>query len=124
MSDLLQTGLAWLAGKLKTYVSQTVVYWRGTASVSLAATFGRSEAERIDESGVGVRVESRDFIVAAADLVLDGATTTPRRGDAIVVTEGAVQRRYEVMTLGDSHYRPCDPFGKQIRIHTKLVLTT
>jgi hypothetical protein len=123
MSNLMQTGQAWLAGQLKAHVSTPVVYDRGGQTVTLDATFGRTDAERVDENGVGIREEIVDFLVTAADLVIDGAAVLPKRGDAIRYTDGAVEKTYEVMTVGEGHYRPADPFGTMLRIHTKLILT-
>lgn len=123
MANLLQTGQAWLAGKLKAHAATSVVYDRGGQTVALEATFGRTDAERVDENGIGIRAEITDFIITAADLVIGGATTLPKRGDLIRHTAGGVEKTYEVMTVGDGHYRPSDPFGTMLRIHTKLTLT-
>ena len=124
MSDLMKTGLAWLADQQKAHVSTLVEYRRGPdVLANLAATFGRSQAERLGDEGFSTRSEFVDFIITAADLVLNGQAFLPARGDVIAWTESGVEQRYEVASIGDSHYRPCDPFGQRLRIHTQKILT-
>lgn len=118
MSDLLERGAAFLAAKQKSHASREVVYQRDTATVTVRATIGRTEFAV--ESGMSVveAWESRDFLIAAADLVLDGAATLPERGDRIV--EGVYA--YAVLApAGQPHFRFSDLYRKVLRIHTKLV---
>ncbi len=118
--DLLKTGSDWLADQLKTHAATTVTYWRGTESVELAATIGRSEWEVETADGVVEKIESRDFLCHAADLALAGAPVTPEPGDLIRETDGAVTRVYEVLApAGAPAWRYSDPYRKLIRVHTK-----
>jgi hypothetical protein len=125
MSDLLEAGMAWLASQLKTHVSRLVIYQRDDAQVAIQATVGRTLLKLDDgEGGVVLQWTDRDFLISAADLVLGGSLTLPQRGDRIRETLGAVTRVYEVMAPGDEPpWRHSDPYGKVLRIHTKLVLT-
>lgn len=122
MTNLLQIGTSWLADQMKTHASIDVTYERGAEQVSVKATVGKTEFELDDGSGVIVRVQSRDYLIQAADLVLGGVETLPAAGDLIRETQGAKTFVYEVMTPGDEpHYRYSDPFRKLLRIHTKHV---
>ncbi len=125
MSDLLEAGMAWLASQLKAHVSRLVVYQRDDAQVAVQATVGRTLLKLDDgEGGVVLQWTDRDFLISAADLVLGGLPTLPQPADRIRETLGAVTRVYEVMAPGDEPpWRYSDPYGKVLRIHTKLVLT-
>lgn len=119
MADLLQTGAAWLAGKLSASAGQEVSYRRASASVTVNATLGSTLLQLGDDQG-GVRMErtDRDFIITAADLVLSGAATLPEKGDTIL-HDG---RTYEVLAPGDEPvWRWSDPHRTLLRIHTKLI---
>ncbi len=69
-----------------------------------------------------VRIQSRDFLIHTADLVLTGTQTLPIAGDLIREIQDASTFVYEVMAPGNEpHYRYSDPFRKLLRIHTKHV---
>ena len=124
MSNLLQIGASWLADQMKTHASIDVTYERGAEQVPVKATVGKTEFELDDGSGVVVRVQSRDFLIHAADLVLGGVETLPVAGDVIRETQGAKTFVYEVMAPGkEPHWRYSDPYRKSLRIHTKHVST-
>lgn len=120
--DLLQTGSDWLSDRLQQYASRPVTYQRGIDSASLNATIGRTEFELTGDDGIIVRIESRDFLFPAADLVLAGETVLPERGDQIHETDAGGTFTYEVMAPGDEPpWRYSDPYRKLLRVHTKLV---
>lgn len=120
--DLLEHGAAWLEDQRTRHLSRTVTYLRGTDSVDLPATIGRTEFEQADEYGVVHRTESRDFLVLAADLVLAGKATLPQAGDRIRETAGDQIFIYEVMAPGgEPPWRYSDPYRRTLRIHTKFI---
>jgi len=122
VTDLLQVGSDWLGTMRKAHLSRTVVYQRGDDSVEVLATVGRTVFETADAYGVVEHSESRDFLVAAADLVLDGTVTLPQRGDKILETQDGKTFVYEVMAPGrEPHYRFSDAYRRTLRIHTKQV---
>jgi len=124
MGDLLQDGLDWLEEQRKEHLTRAVTYRRGASSVQVAAMVGATRFEVDDGYGLVVEQEMRDYIIAAADLVLDGEQMLPERGDEILEERDGVTYVYEVMELGaQQHYRFCDPAGKTLRIHTKHVET-
>jgi hypothetical protein len=74
--------------------------------------------------GLVEAVERRDYLIRAADLVLDGALTTPAVGDRIAEIVGGRVEVYAVMGAGsEKHFRPSDPDALALRIHTAHVDT-
>lgn len=129
MSNLLQTGLSWLADQAAAYASETVTYSRdGVGSVTLSAVLG-SQLLRVSDGRGNTKVEraDRDFIIVAADLVLGGQVTLPQRGDQIYLTLGGVIERFDVMPVGsEAAWRYSDAHKLRLRVHTKsmgVVLT-
>ena len=125
VSDLFERGAAWLADQLKTHASVAVIYQRDAEQVAVRATVGRTLLKLDDgEGGVVLVWTDRDFLISAADLILGGSPILPQRGDRIRETLGTVTRVYEVMAPGDEPpWRHSDPYGRVLRIHTKLVKT-
>jgi hypothetical protein len=122
VADLLQQGAAWLEGMRHKHASRPVTYQRGEQSIALAATVGRSMFQVVAADGLVEQVERRDYLVRAADLVLGGAVVVPQVGDRIRETVGGKVQVYEVMGAGqEKHFRPSDPDGLTLRIHTAHV---
>ena len=122
--DLLEQGSSWLENKRHEHMTRPVLYRRGTDSVELAATIGRTVFDQTDEYGTTHRTELRDFLVLANDLVLDAICTLPRAGDRIRETAGDQTFVYEVMAPGgEPPFRYSDPYRRTLRIHTKHVAT-
>jgi len=124
VGDLLAKGSELLDRTRRAHLSRTVVYRRGEDSVEISATIGSTAFDRTDEYGVVHRIESRDYLVAAADLMLGGEAVTPKAGDRITETGEARVHEYEVMSPGDEPaWRYSDPQRRTLRIHTKFVRT-
>ena len=124
MTDLLERGASWLDTQRIRHLSRPVTYVRGGNSVEVQAAIGRTLFEVDNSAGVLEQSESRDFLVRAADLVLDGQTVLPERGDRIREEQDGTLYVYEVMAPGrEPHYRFSDPYRRTLRIHTKLVAT-
>jgi hypothetical protein len=124
VADLLQQGAAWLEGMRHKHASRPVTYQRGSQSVALNATVGRSVFQVVAADGLVEQVERRDYLVRAANLVLGGAATEPQVGDRIRETVGGTVQVYEVMGAGqEKHVRKSDPDGLTLRIHTAHVGT-
>ena len=119
MSNILQTGMAWMAAQLQTGVAVTITYRRGTEFVSFVATLGSSLLKTTDTSGrVKLERTDRDFIFAASLLNFGGGAVTPQRGDT--VESGG--ECFEVMAPGrEPHYRYLDPHKTMLRVHSKYV---
>lgn len=125
MPNLLKTGSDWLQSQQDAHATSPVVYGRGAETVTVNAIIGRTEFDAADEYGITIRTESRDYLILAADLILDGSVVLPERGDTITETDGDFTLVYEVLPIGNQpHWRYSDPFRKRLRIHTKLLSRT
>lgn len=114
MADLLERASAWLEEQRSRHLTRTVTYRRGASSSQVAATVGKTVFDLDDGAGALLRVESRDYLILAADL----AVSTPQAGDQIV-DQGVV---YEVASFGsEPAWRYSDPYRRALRIHTKQV---
>ena len=120
MPDLIANGAAWLADQRKAHLSKEIAYVNGATTTTLLATIGRTEFEVVGEGGVMERIESRDFLVATADLL-----NAPARGDQIRETLGSTVFVFEVMAPVQSAppWRWADAQRTAYRIHTRLVGT-
>ncbi len=122
MGNLLEAASQWLSDQLDEHASNEVLYCRGSLTVELVAVHGRTAFELTDSSGMILSVESRDFLISSALLVLDAVRILPEVGDRIIETRQNQVHAYEVMRFGsEQHYRFCDPYGQKLRIHTKHV---
>ena len=118
MTTLLERGMTMVARVLPEAAGGDIVYSRGASSVTITATFGRSQF--MVESAGETRIEhtDRDFLFPAASLVLDGVAVTPQKGDRVTV--GA--EVFEVLPIdGKQCYRTSDPQGTMIRVFTKKI---
>ena len=123
MGDLLRQGSQWLAGVLKQHTASPVTYSRPpadeedeTVELDIAATVGKTDYEKLDQSGLPVGATASDFLVSAADFA--GTFGEPQVGDRIVADSVV----YEVLELpGQGCWRQSDRFGNTMRIHTKRI---
>ena len=124
MTDMLEQGAAWLDRMRVKHASRSVTYVRGAETVELSATLGQTTYEVADQFGTTVEAKATDFLISAAKIVLAGEMVLPEPGDQVRVTVGDEVHVFEVMDLGGAgHWRPSDPYGHTLRIHTKLVGT-
>lgn len=127
VKDMLQDGLEVLESERKEHMSRPtrVAYARGAEIVpdGVTAMIGSSSFDVDDDVGGGVlELQSRDFIIASADIVLAGVETLPVDGDKITETRAGGEFVYEVHEIGGERcYRFCDGQGVTLRIHTKEV---
>ena len=117
MTNLLKNGVEFLAKTLKANASEIVCYKRGANSVTIQASFGKTNYQIEDESGFKIGGQITDFLFEAADLIIDGLLTVPKTGDRIEI-EG---RTYEALFINDGCWRYSDPYHKIIRFHTKEI---
>ncbi|MBX3403805.1 MAG: hypothetical protein KF699_10385 [Phycisphaeraceae bacterium] len=124
MGDLLDRGSAFLDDQRHKHMSRAVVYQRGAETKEVLASIGRTEFEQADDAGLIHRVESRDFLIRAADLDLGAGPILPRAGDQVRETVGASVFVYEVNAPGGQpSFRYSDPYRRTLRIHTKHIGT-
>jgi len=117
MANILKNGIQFLADKLKSHASETVIYKRGADTVTICASFGKTDYQVQDQSGFKIGGQITDFLFQAEDLVIDRTLTVPKAGDQIQ-TDSAL---YEAQFIGDGCWRYSDPFRKMIRLHTKEI---
>jgi hypothetical protein len=124
MGDLLAKGLAWLEAQRHKHLTQTVTYVRGGVALEWAATVGRTVFDETDAFGSVHRLESRDYLGRAEDLVIGGEIFEPAAGDQIKEQIGTSVAVYEVMSPGgEPPFRYSDPDHITVRVHTKRVGT-
>jgi hypothetical protein len=117
MTDLLRKSMHWLESQREEHLASLVVYKRGFASAEVPATIGKTVFRIEDEYGRVVRYESRDFLITASKLVINGTLVSPERGDEII-DDGFI---YEVMApANEPEWRYSDAFRNTLRIHSKL----
>lgn len=114
MADMLASGAAWLASRLKSAAGRTITYQRGGSSADLTAAIGRSEWQSQNSQGVIESWQSRDYLVGYSDLPFG----EPVRGDVIVEEIGDDVGTYEVTTPRGVPVFHSDPFRTLVRIHT------
>jgi hypothetical protein len=123
MSDIIQEGISFLNGILKTMASQMVTYARGYDSVNVLATFGSKLLAISDDEG-NIRMEwtDMDFSIACADLDFGSGVIKPQRGDIVYVTTTGNVQIFEVMAYGNEPpWRYYDPYQIRYLIHAKFV---
>jgi len=122
MGDLLDWGAGWLDAQRHQHLTRPVLYTRGSATVEVLATIGKTVFETDNGYGILERSESRDFLIRAEDLVLDGVPVLPKRGDRVREAQDAKVYVYEVLAPGSvPEWRYSDPYRRTLRIHTKLI---
>lgn len=122
MTTLVQNGVTWLGSKLKTAAGVSITYTRGSYSVTITAACILNQYQIIDEEGFTTSVNSRDYLIHGAELILNGAAIAPRAGDRISETIGGVVNTFEVVPLGQlREYEPMDSDSVLLKVHTKKV---
>jgi len=109
---ILEQASAWLETQRLRELSVPAVYVRRNGEqIPVNVTLGRTLFRAEDQYGVTVRIESRDFLIAASEL-----SNEPERGDSIVYNGF----RYEVLAPnGEPVWRWSGAYHWTRRIHTK-----
>lgn len=122
MTDMLATGAVWFESMRVKFMTVPVTYCRDAATAEVRATIGKTVFEVAREYGVFEKYISRDYIVAAGELILNDNPVLPVRGDQIRETQGGKTYVYEVMAPGNEPcWRWSDSYRRSLRIHTKQV---
>jgi hypothetical protein len=100
-----------------------ITYCRDNSSLVIMAVPAISNS---DAAGQDVITEyrTRDYLVAASDLVIDGIAFTPQRGDTISETVGDEIHSYQVQRSDGGNEQPwryTDTGRSAIRVHTMLM---
>ena len=96
-----------------------IIYSRGDRNVTVKAVPGSTQWAEATGAGYVETSQARDFLIAAADLVLGGESITPTRGDTITETVRGKQLTYPVASPGGSRvFSYADTYRAIFRIHT------
>lgn len=102
----------------------TIAYLRGGESIELTARVGRSFHTQTDQGGFVTRIEVRDYLLAASELVIGGSQVEPAAGDLIQEAVGDTTFTYELLPIdNEREWRYSDTTRTELRIHTKRVAT-
>ncbi len=124
MADLFDSGLAWLAQKMRAHASAALTYQRGESTVSISGTWARIDRAVADALGLDLRVnnEMRDLIVSADQLSEMG---DPQVHDRVIEVSGGTTRTYEVLPIdGTQHWSWLGNRERAYRIHVKQISVT
>lgn len=92
---------------------------RGAASsAALVATWSQHDYDITEPDGFSTLVQSRDYVLKAAETMIAGAVITPRAGDRIV--DGS--ETFELMTLGKRPAAELLPGNYRWLVHTKRIV--
>jgi hypothetical protein len=121
MSNMLQTGAAWLAGQLQNAAGRTVTLLRResggtTESGPLVGTVAKQEYQVV-EQGMPTIVTSYDWTFTTSEL-----PWTLRAGDVIKETLNSVEQQYQVMPLDKlPATERLDTAGVMTLVHSKKI---
>jgi len=120
MTSIFANSVTAALGTLQSAAGRAVVYRRGEVEINLTAVPGESRFDQSDIDGLVTQAQTRDYLVAEADL---GTLAPPAAGDRIIEVDGDLETTYQVMAPGPgaSVWRHSDPARSVIRVHTKRV---
>jgi hypothetical protein len=110
-----------LMATLKQAAGAAITYRRGANSVPVTAVRGQSNIEIAQADGRVIQFTSSDWMIEAANLVINGTAVEPARGDTIEHMVGATTSTYEVL---DPPFKPMDAGATAYRVYTKRIRTT
>ena len=122
MTDMIGRGMLWLQGQRETHMSIDVAYCAGAQAVDVQASRGRRTYEVMTLAGILEAIESVDWLITGATLLLDGLRVEPARGHRIKEPCGdGTVRVYEVLDLGGKAGCFTYSDADTLRIHSKFV---
>ena len=68
MADLIKNAMAWLEAQRREHLTIPITYRRGDASATIAATIGKTVFKVVDDFGRFQYIESRDYLIHAAEI--------------------------------------------------------
>ena len=110
-----------LFGTIRQMDGVTVTYRRGVSSFELTAARGQTTYTAADSNGSVVEIDTRDYLIAAADLNIDDQPIEPQPGDVLEETLRGKLLRFEVIPDRGRSWSFSDPAQTEYRIHTQFV---
>lgn len=125
MPDVINRGLAWLAGKRHSEMVRAIVYQRGSDRIELDATAGRTRFEKVDQDGSSFDAQTADWLIRSEDLVLRGRRLEPQRIDFIHWEDEAGNvHTYQVLADGGlPPFSYTEASRRTMRVRTKHLKT-
>jgi hypothetical protein len=118
----MQAATAALISRMKATNGVEVTYTRGEDAVELTAWPGRTVFKRNMQEAAAILFGERDYLMAAAELVIGGSMVTPKKGDRITETIDGQLVTFEVQAPSDEPvWRYSDKTRMVLRIHCKRV---
>jgi hypothetical protein len=116
---LLDRGQAALLRRQKQAAGRDIIYSRGSEAITLTVWIGDNAAfSRTEEPAATVSWNERDYLFDAADLVMAGQQTTPKKGNRITETIDGQDVAYELRPRdAEPAWRYSDPMRTTIRVH-------
>lgn len=122
MPNLLDAAVTWLDSVRATDFSHSVTWKRGTATVTLNATFGATNYRQVDDFDRFIVVRSHDFIISPSDLILSGSTVVPEKGDVVEWLTATERQRFRVLPFQEEPvWRFTDAHQRMMRVHSKRI---
>jgi hypothetical protein len=120
MSSLQQIAIDAAMHQVLAADGRRVTVRRGNLSVALTAAVSKSEYTSQAATGLVLQIETRDYLLLAADYLPDAAPSLPAAGDLFREQINGQATTWEVASPGpgQQHYRPIDPDGRWLRVHT------
>jgi hypothetical protein len=101
-----------------------VTYQRGNDTVTVKAVIGITNFRIDTDYGISEHIESRDYLIKASDLIINGESILPKKLDKIKQTIANQTITYEPLAPGDEPLFIWHDTARQVlRIHTKQVAT-
>lgn len=98
------------------FAGDPAIYDTGAAQIAITAVLGKSELPLVVDDIVAETVTTADFLVAAADLKVNGVPFLPKSGHKI--TQNG--ETFEVVSIpGHQPFDYSDQGGSTLRIHTQ-----
>ncbi|MGC4004693.1 MAG: hypothetical protein QM811_16865 [Pirellulales bacterium] len=82
---------------------------------------GQTRYMATENNGAMTEIDTRDYFVPAAELLIDGQPIEPQPGDAIEETLRGRIQRFELIPNGGRSWRFSDPDETDYRISTRLI---
>ncbi|MEI8196286.1 MAG: hypothetical protein WCI73_10285 [Phycisphaerae bacterium] len=124
MVDVMQKASSWLEAQRRAFRSVTVLYRRGAMQKDVCATIGSSQFDLDNGAGGVLRLQTRDYLIAVADLAAAGFAHPPRAGDQIVDACGGAGGAVTYEVVSPTNALPVwvwsDRYHIRIRLHTIL----
>lgn len=121
-----EDGLATVATNLKAWAGRSVTYKRGVYNATLTVSLGMKKLlVEGDSGGSRIIVSDRDYLIEAADLILNSVATLPEKGDQITDANDpdGQTRTWEVLSpdQNEEPWQWADAQRSMLIVHCKMV---